>query len=211
MNTYFYKAIRKYGIEDIQSVVIAEDLSFEDAKKLEIECIKKYNTFVPKGYNLTKGGDGGSICPHLPKHRYEKYIQKKKDLTSGEKNPNFSGVSNQEILEEAVLFFIKNECLYSRPWALYCKSIGLPMTYTKYRFGGGFQNFVIYLKEELLKRNIQFKDDSFKCSFQGKNWYNDGNQNYILPPESRLIKEKQLEKGPLYVKNKRNQRVDGSV
>jgi hypothetical protein len=33
----------------------------EDRYKLEIEFIKKYNTQVPKGYNISKGGTGGGF------------------------------------------------------------------------------------------------------------------------------------------------------
>lgn len=55
---YFGSAIKKYGWDNFEHQVLYENLSREDACKKEIELIKKYNTFVPNGYNLTKGGEG---------------------------------------------------------------------------------------------------------------------------------------------------------
>jgi len=53
-------AVRKYGIDKFkfEILVICFD---EDRYKLEIEYIQKYNSMVPNGYNLTKGGEGGGF------------------------------------------------------------------------------------------------------------------------------------------------------
>ena len=57
--TFFYKAIQKYGWDNMEHLVVAEDLSEIEAKKMEVELIAKYNSNNSKyGYNLTKGGDG---------------------------------------------------------------------------------------------------------------------------------------------------------
>ena len=53
LNTYFYKAIRKHGIENFTIELIDEEYSNER----EIFWISKLN---PE-YNMTKGGDGGWI------------------------------------------------------------------------------------------------------------------------------------------------------
>jgi len=52
-----YNAIRKYGWDSFVCEVICES-SFEDIKNKEIETIKQLNTFIPNGYNMTRGGDG---------------------------------------------------------------------------------------------------------------------------------------------------------
>lgn len=51
-------ALRKYGIDNFKFEIIKETDSKEDLKLLEIYFIEFYDTF-PKGYNCTKGGDGG--------------------------------------------------------------------------------------------------------------------------------------------------------
>ena len=50
-------AIRKYGWRGIKHDVIAENLTKEEAEKLEKEIIKKYESTNPlKGYNVSYGG-----------------------------------------------------------------------------------------------------------------------------------------------------------
>jgi group I intron endonuclease len=53
-------AVKKYGIENFEfSVTI---ICFDDERfKYEKEYIKKYNTVVPNGYNITNGGEGGGF------------------------------------------------------------------------------------------------------------------------------------------------------
>lgn len=56
---YFYRAIQKYGWDNFQHIVIAENLSKVEACKLEQELIAKDKTNNPKfGYNISLGGDG---------------------------------------------------------------------------------------------------------------------------------------------------------
>lgn len=55
----FWKAINKYGWENIEHKIIFEELSSFDAKKMEILLIRIYRTQDSRyGYNLTAGGDG---------------------------------------------------------------------------------------------------------------------------------------------------------
>jgi group I intron endonuclease len=53
-------AVNKYGISNFifKVLIICFD---EDRYKFEIEYIQKYNSMVPNGYNLTKGGEGGGF------------------------------------------------------------------------------------------------------------------------------------------------------
>lgn len=61
--TVFFRAIIKYGWDNIKHEIIAENLTLEEAKKLEKEYIKKDKTNVREyghsanGYNMTEGGD----------------------------------------------------------------------------------------------------------------------------------------------------------
>ena len=61
-NGYFtqpvYKAIQKYGWDNIEHGLIASNLSFEEANNFEALLINKLNTVRPNGYNATYGGEG---------------------------------------------------------------------------------------------------------------------------------------------------------
>lgn len=56
-NSLICKAIQKYGQENFIFEVLKENLSIENACKLEQEYIKKENCLVPNGYNISKGGN----------------------------------------------------------------------------------------------------------------------------------------------------------
>lgn len=67
-NYHFHRAIRKYGKDDFEWIVL-EEISAESIEVLkellnilEIEYVSKYDSFT-NGYNSTKGGDGCSrVC-----------------------------------------------------------------------------------------------------------------------------------------------------
>lgn len=68
-NTYFYKAIRKYGFQNFHWNILCET-TIELLNNEEIKFIKLFKTYDPKfGYNLTKGGDGSHGWTHTPEAR----------------------------------------------------------------------------------------------------------------------------------------------
>lgn len=83
-NTYLHRAMNKYGIdnfsvEEITSVdcETQEELSSK-LDSLEIHYIAKFNTLVPNGYNLTKGGTEGAELYKVKVDEYDligNYIQ----------------------------------------------------------------------------------------------------------------------------------------
>lgn len=57
-NEHFARAIQKYGWNGFEHIVITKGLSEEDAKWLEIELIREWNTANRKhGYNISLGGE----------------------------------------------------------------------------------------------------------------------------------------------------------
>ena len=55
---YFYNAIKKYGWDSFEHVIIREGLTEEEAKIAERKLIKRYDSRNRnKGYNITPGGD----------------------------------------------------------------------------------------------------------------------------------------------------------
>lgn len=56
---YLHRAIRKYGRENFDFVLVEKCQSLEEAYEREIYWIKELNTLTPCGYNLKEGGLGG--------------------------------------------------------------------------------------------------------------------------------------------------------
>lgn len=56
-----YNAIRKYGVKNFLLEVLEECLNPKLLSKLEIDYIKKLNTYGKFGYNATRGGDGALL------------------------------------------------------------------------------------------------------------------------------------------------------
>lgn len=218
IDTKFYRAIRKYGIDNIISKELEIVNSQDDAKEKEKYYIAKYNTFKD-GYNMTLGGDGGDVVTLLPKGKYEKYINRLKEVTGGENNPRFSGVTDREILEESYKFFLKERNLIFKKWKLHCKMIGFPQSYSKCRFNSlGYRGLIKLLKDKLVENNIFFCDNSFKYTYtdehrkkvgvnKNKVWYNNGIENFFILKDSELIKTNNLIKGKINVKNRKNKRT----
>lgn len=79
-NKHFFRSIQKYGWDSFQHNVIAENVSEEEAKEIEIRLIKEYKTTDPKyGYNTTRGGDTRQPCPEEVKQKIrEKNIGRKR-------------------------------------------------------------------------------------------------------------------------------------
>lgn len=57
-NEPFFNAIKKYGWDNIQHIVLYEGLTKEQACEKEVELISQYHTSdMKRGYNLTSGGE----------------------------------------------------------------------------------------------------------------------------------------------------------
>lgn len=81
----FWRAIQKYGWDNIEHIIIAEHLNHDDACKLEVELIAKYQSNNPKyGYNRTSGGDGTCTFSHPNPHDAE-WRRKVGDANRGKK------------------------------------------------------------------------------------------------------------------------------
>lgn len=62
----FHRAIKYYGKEKFNWEIIDEANSLEEAYELEKKYIKEFNSYHPNGYNMTKGGAGGSMWNARP-------------------------------------------------------------------------------------------------------------------------------------------------
>lgn len=84
--TYFYSAIQKYGWDNFEHEIIKENLTFEEANKLEIENIAIYDTTNPlKGYNLNYGGSKNKGANEATREKLRKSHRNYK----GENHPRY--------------------------------------------------------------------------------------------------------------------------
>lgn len=116
-NIHFYRSIQKYGWDNFQHNIIAENIDEENTKKMEKELIKKYNTTNPLyGYNITDGGETRQPCPeHVKKILSEKLkgVKKseetKKKISEAAKKRKY-GKLTEETKKKISKSLIGNKC-----------------------------------------------------------------------------------------------------
>lgn len=95
-HTYFYRAIQKYGWDNIKHEVIFDNLTEEEAKQKEIELIEMYSSTNQKhGYNRSAGGESGSAGYKFT----EEQKQRLSEMRKGEKNSMYGKHHSQETIE----------------------------------------------------------------------------------------------------------------
>ena len=67
-DTYFHRALRKYGLENFVYCVLEDNILRENLNLKEIEWIEYYDSFY-NGYNLTTGGDSKRIISEETKRK----------------------------------------------------------------------------------------------------------------------------------------------
>lgn len=83
-NTYFYRAIEKYGWDNFQHNVICQCETLEEANKVESELIARFKTNDPQhGYNISGGADGR-----------ERVAESTRILMASVRKGKFTGVNN---------------------------------------------------------------------------------------------------------------------
>ena len=95
----FKKAIDKYGWDNIEHYLIKDNLSKEEAIKMEIYLVEKYDTTNNKnGYNCSKGGN----IPHITEEtrRKRSIIAKNRVLSEEVKNKIRESNKNKVISKE---------------------------------------------------------------------------------------------------------------
>ena len=79
-NTYFHRAIKKYGIKNFILEIVEDDIPLDQLNEREIYWIKYFNSYHTsgKGYNETKGGQWGTSHQLLTGRQEEEIKQKLK-------------------------------------------------------------------------------------------------------------------------------------
>ena len=165
VDSYFYRSIRTYGVDVwiCKELTEAEDQS--EAERLETFYIESIGTLAPNGYNSTEGGDGGNTWYGSRVEERKKLIS---ELTSGDRNPRYSGFTDEDILRAAVDLFEQDGSSWSvRQWSNLCRDRGYPLHLTSFRFskfGGGSQGFRTALIEKLSQLGHQEVDLSYRAT-----------------------------------------------
>lgn len=95
-NDHFYRAIQKYGWENIEHIIVEQDLSKQDAAELEIKLIKEYKSNDYQfGYNMSSGGEFGGSGVIVSQETRAKLSQKSK----GRKMPEYAKIKISESLK----------------------------------------------------------------------------------------------------------------
>lgn len=99
-NQAFYNAIQKYGWENIKHEIVAENISKEEATKLEKELIEKYHaTDKNYGYNICFGGEDGWVGVHHTEEAKRKMREAAKHRTSSRKGVKLSEETKKKLSE----------------------------------------------------------------------------------------------------------------
>ena len=108
-NSHFQAAIKKYGWDNFEHIIISQTLSKQEAEKQEQELIALYESNNPeKGYNLTSGG-GAGVFRHS-----EESKRLMSEHTKGELNPMYGKHHSEETCKK-ISNALKNHRNTSKP------------------------------------------------------------------------------------------------
>jgi hypothetical protein len=193
IDTHFYRALRRYGVENLTSKIIDTADSEDVAKALECKYIDEYNT-LNKGYNMTVGGTGGiTVSKEKDPAKYEKWYSAKLKKVQGEKNPRYSGYTDSDLIDIAINLFKSSRPFTLATWRRHCSKINAPLSFSKMRFNSeGCRGFIRAVKRRLEELKIEYTEDDFKYKrtiehsnqlrdyLKSREWWNDGIKNYML-------------------------------
>lgn len=86
-NSIVYLAFEKYGWDNFVWAVVHKCYSKEELDEMESFYIDEFNSKPPNGYNLTDGGDGGTLGYKHTKEDKIKMSKLKDGMYLGENNP----------------------------------------------------------------------------------------------------------------------------
>ena len=95
-NKYFYRAIEKYGWDNINHEIVASNLTKEEAENFEIKLISELHSNEKDfGYNIANGGNSNKGFSHTEewKEQHSHYMQ-------GENNPMYGKTHSEEVKEK---------------------------------------------------------------------------------------------------------------
>ena len=96
-NYPIHNAIRKYGIENFEIKILAENIPEEKIDDYEKFFIKRYKSLrTQNGYNIADGGQGGNNFSGKTEEEMEEIRQKQSEANKGENNPFYGKHLSEE-------------------------------------------------------------------------------------------------------------------
>lgn len=86
-NKYFFNSIKKYGWNNFKHEIVKKNLSKLEACDIEKDLINKYKCIVPKGYNLSTGGETPSTGCNRTEENKKRISDSMKQFRKN--NPNY--------------------------------------------------------------------------------------------------------------------------
>lgn len=106
---HFHRAIKKYGAENITSIVLDTADTRSESREKESYYIMLHDTFK-NGYNMTQGGDGGNTKEGYTDEQMKEFGKVRSELSAGMNNGNARpDISIQNIVDIAVEYVIENQ------------------------------------------------------------------------------------------------------
>lgn len=163
----FHSAIRKYG-EDCWDLSVIETYQTENENFInekETHFIKLFESDTKKGYNATSGGTGGWMLPRCSQEVQDEWRNGISVRTTGHNNPNYSGYSDEQLVEIGVKFAKKYGFIGGRTrvinFSLNELGVKFPKSFSKNRFEGNHQNYYKSIEEKTgLVYNPYYRDET---------------------------------------------------
>lgn len=153
----FFNAIKKYGWDNFDHIIIKDKLYREEADELEKELIKKYDT-INNGYNLKEGGSRGDLSEDSLRKMsqsllkgYAEHPERREKIRQKALERKISDKTRELLLsystKKAILININGEIGSIRYWA---KRMGVahpPLLYRKKKYG--LDALIQFIKEKI--------------------------------------------------------------
>ena len=85
INRYLYDAMNYYGYDSFKLILLEDlgEITKNEINEKERFWIKKLNTIIPNGYNMTEGGDGGNTIDNWPLEKKQELWKKQAESRKG--------------------------------------------------------------------------------------------------------------------------------
>ena len=108
----FYNAIKKYGFENFTVEILADNLTKEEADRLEVFYISFFNSINPEyGYNLSSGGSSPIPSEETREKMRQKRLGRKSSKETKQKiSKALTGIKRSEETKEKLRKIAKERC-----------------------------------------------------------------------------------------------------
>jgi len=173
----FHRAISKYGVDAFEWQILATADNLQDLNNKEKECISFHESFGPKGYNMTAGGEGQSGWVPTAETRalWSKQRKGKPSARAGTAKPKKIKSVEEKAETQKLANKKRSEALRGRtPW-----NAGLKEQY-------GYTKYKVYYKDGTVKEGTRLDLDLPKSTIDTMFRDQCGSRKYNIEKIERL-------------------------